>query len=594
MTVADLKVEGVSGYKNILDIEIVESAHCHGVCKLSLLMKDDFKASEVVNWSQKQLSVKTKEGGKFIFCGIITAYEIEIQSCVVLTVTVETLSAKLAASKEQSATFQKNSKKISDILNEVKKTYSGSDISCATDKQIAELVYRDNLTDWDFLRELAEMQGQILFCSSKTDRLTISLGFKAFKEFQDKDLKFVRQISPLKFCKRLEKNTYSSARPSYFVETDFFTYNAEIGVGCGVKYDNQTQAVIASHVFVNNNLLCNEIKIRHKEGCRADAWDVTKFFDRFYYLTGTVLESADTNVKVHFNCDAKQEKNDALNIPFESVLSNYLYTMPDEKDKVFVYCDRNRQSAMGSLRSKDVADKAEDRSFKTKEASMIFDSKKISFAASDKADFTEEGNVKLTAKKNIVFSAKGDIYLQSAAGSLPDNQITMATPHFVGYGIYTAMMGQPASVQFNPAGATVGKVQATVKNGGTKKEDVELSDLAKELDKITGRKNKQAENKSSSGGSGGSVKLEGKKEFVLNVKNSFVGLKGSNTNIKTRVFNTLGYIPAGGGGTGSLSKYEGGSPDARSESIKAEQGKEDHSRQKEKIQATKDNKNISV
>ena len=606
MTVADLKIEGVENYQQITNFEIFEAANTHGICKITFVMKADFKVSEIINWAQKKVTVKgkVKDSDKIIFCGIATDYGVKNNAgAIFLSVTVKTLSCQLETSKKSSCTFQKASKKFSDILNKVKETYAGSDLTAADDKEIPELIYRKNLTDWEFLRELAESHGQILFCDSKTDKLKINLGFKEFKTFTEDDikvgdkLKFMRQSVPLDFYKRLEKNTYERARPTYFVDLDFFTYNVEVGVGHGVNYDNQVQAVIASHVFLRENILCNEIKIRHKEGCRADAWDVTKFFDRFYYLTGSVLEvSGDkkTDLKIQFDCDEKQEKADALNIPYESVLSNYLYTMPDEKDKVFVYFEKNLLSALGSLRTKEVTEKPENKSFKTKNSALDFNKDKISFTAEkDKAELTEEDSIKINAKKDVVFSASGDIFIQSAAGGLPDQQLIMAPAHLTQYTIYTAAMGQPATVQINPSGSTVGKVQAQITNVGSKKEEVQLSDLAKELDKITKRQNKQAEQKNSGGGSGGSLKIDGKKETVFNVKNSFIGLKGGKTNIKTRVFNNLGYIPVAGGGTGS-GGVGGGSPDARAEQIKAEQGEQDRSRQAENIKPTADNKNISI
>ena len=602
MTVADLKVEGIANYQRIANIEIFESMHTHGICKITFVMKDDFKASEVVNWAQKAITVKGKveNSDKFVFGGVATQYSVENHAgTIFLIVTAETLSSKLATSKKASCTFQKATKKFSDMLNEVKKSYEGADFTAAEDKEVPELVYRNNLTDWEFLTELAERHGQVLFCDSKTDKLKIYLGFKAFKEFDGKDFVVLRKSLPLEFGKRLEKNTYSSARPTYFIDTEFFTYNVEIGVGHGVKYDNQTQAVIKSHIYVRDNILCNEIKIRYKEGCRADAFTVTNYFDRFYYITGKVLKvvvegEKANDLKIQFDCDQEQNEADALKIPFESVVSNYLYTMPDENDKVFVYVDKDRQAAMGSLRTRAVDDESKNRSFKTKDSALIFDPKKTSFtAATDKAELTEEDAVKINAKKDINFSAKGDIYIQSAAGSLPDNQLIMAPAHLTQYAIYTATMGQPATVQINPAGSTVGKVQAQISNGGSKKEAVELSDLAKELDKITKRQNKNQQQQNSGGGSGGSIKFNSQKELVFNVENSFVSCKGSKTNIKTRVLNNLGYIPAAGGGTGSGS-IVAGSPEARAETIKVAQGRADRSRQAENIQPTADNKNISL
>ena len=162
-----------------------------------------------------------------------------------------------------------------------------------------------------------------------------------------------------------------------------------------------------------------------------------------------------------------------------------------------------------------------------------------------------------------------------------------------GYAQYLAGLGQPATVQFNPAGSTVGKVTSQITNSGSKAEKVELSDLAKELDKLTGRKDKNSENKNSGGGSGGTIKFDGKKSSLLEVKDSSIEMKGSNLNVKTRALMQVGYIPMAGGGTGSLSKFEGGNPKNRSDKINAEKGSEDRSRVKEKVAKTPDDKSIS-
>lgn len=557
------------------------------------MVDEKLDAKTILSWAKTQIKVKADKD--ILFCGIICQCRLDDRINVkYLHVTAKSLSCKLESARK-SMTFQDANKKFSDILSIVEKEYKPAEISCWKDEAVAEMIYRENLSDWEFLIELAERHGQILFADSKTDKLRISVGFKAFKEFTaDDTFKLLRKNVPMNFFKRLEANTYEGARASYFVETELFTYDVKIGVGYGVNYESKTQAVIASHVYFYDNILHNDITLRHAEGCRADAWDVVKHFDRFFYITGKVLESKDTNVKVQFDCDEKQDKNKALDIPYESAASNYLYTMPDENDKVFVYVDHIRQAAMGSLRAKEVSDDYKDRSFKfAKNSALIFDQKKTEFNAAEKTAVTQEGDVKFTAPKDIIFSAKGDIIIQSAQGMMPDNQLTMAGPHMAGYAQYLAGLGQPATVQFNPAGSTVGKVTSEITNSGSKAEKVELSDLAKELDKLTGRKDKNSENKNSGGGSGGTIKLDGKKSSLIEVKDSSIEMKGSNLNVKTRALMQVGYIPMAGGGTGSLSKFEGGSPKNRSEQINAKHGREDRSRVKEKVTKTPDDKSIS-
>ncbi len=591
MTLGDLKVEGVD-YQELLNIEVVERAHAHGVCRLTFIVKDDLDAKKILSWNKTVVTVKADKD--IIFCGIICQcrFETRIDNRL-LYVTAQSLSCQLESAR-RSMTFQSAKKKFSEILDAVKKNCNGADLICWKDEVVAEMIYCENLSDWEFLKELAESHGQILFVNSRLNKLQVSVGFKSFEDFSaDDSIELLRRNVPIDFCKRLESNTYSGARTCYFAETNLRTLETKISVGCSVNYENAKQAVIARRIYVHENVLYNEIKLRHEEGCRADAWDVCKHFDKFFYLTGKVLESKDTNVKVQFDCDDEQDKSTALEIPYESHVSNYLYTMPDENDKVFVYVDRLRQAAMGSLRTKDVSDDAKNRSFKTKDSSFLADDKKFSFAAAEKTTVVEEDAVKFDTPKDIIFSCKGDLIIQSAQGLMPDNQTKMATTHATGYTQYLSGLGQPATVQFNPAGSTVGKDASEIKNAGSKKEDVELSDLAKELDKLTGRQSKESQENESDGGSGGTLKLDGQKSAIVQVKDSSIEMKGSNLNVKTRALMQVGYTPMAGGGTGSLSKFEGGSPNNRSDEINVEHGREDRSRVKEQITATPDTKDIS-
>lgn len=592
MTLNDIKIEGID-YNQLTGINIIETAHSHGICELSFILPWDFDAEKIFQWNKKKITVKAKKD--IIFCGIISHCKVtENVGEKILLLKVLSLSCQMESARK-SKTYQSPDKKLSDVVKDVIGTYESAEADFWKDDKISEIIYRDNLTDWEFLKEIAERHGQVLFVNSKTDRLSLSVGFKAFDKFdEDISMELLSRGVPLDFYRRLAQNTYEGARTCYFSETNILTSELKIGVGSEVTYENITQAVIESRIYDDGDFLRNELKLRPAEGCRAEAWDVMKHFDEFYCLTGKVLEAKENNLKIHFDCDEKQNKDEALNIPYESAANNYLYTMPDETDKVYVYIDRIRQAAMISLRSKGVEDESENRSFKSQNMAIIFDTKKFSFTAADKTEMKQEDGVSFSTDKNIIFSSKGDMIIQAAQGLVPDNQLTMAAPHFAGYAQYLAALGQPATVQFNPAGSTVGKIDSQIKNAGSKKEAVELSDLAKELDKITGRKDKKDSESSSGNSSGGSLKLDGKKSSLIQVKDSSFGMEGSNLNVKTCALIQVAYVPLAGGGTGSLSKFEGGNPGNRSDKINLEHGIEDRARIKENVEPTPDYKTISV
>ena len=599
MTLNNLTVEGLPP-NPLTNITIAETLHNHGICDLTFALPANFDPATILQWNKTKVTVKakTKDKTDIIFCGLVSFCKLdERPEGKILFVRVLTLSCQLE-SAIKSKLYQSKKKKRSDIVNDVKQSYAGAQFDIWRDKKDDEIFYRDNLTDWDFLKSFAERIGHILFVNSKTDKLWLSVGYKAFAKFKcDKEkTKLVRQVLPMDFYKRLEQNTYAEARSLYFLETDLVTPELKIGVGSEVTYDKKKLAVIASRIYVDGVNLFNEIKLRDPKGCRADAWDVMKHFDEFYFLTGKVLESESTNVKIKFDEDDTKSKSDALKIPFETCAGNYLYTMPDDGEKIFVYVDRILNAALLTLRTNEVGDDYKNRSFKIKTASLLFDPKKFSFAAEDKTEMThDEKGTSLKTNQDITFSAKGDIYIQSAQGLMPDNQLSMAAPQMAGYAQYLAMLGQPSSVQFNPEGSTVGKDDTEIKNEGAKAEKVELSDLAKELDKITGRKDAEKEEKKSEGGEGGTLKFNATQDSTIQqVQDSSIALDGSKFNLKTRVFNKVAYIPAAGGGTGSLSKFEGGNPGNRSAKINVEHGDKDRDRTQENIRRLPDDKNLSA
>ena len=260
MTLDDLKVEGLPP-NHLTGIEIAEAIHTHGFCNLTFALPPNFDTATIRQWNKTKVTVKAKE--EIIFCGLVSFCKPdERPEGKFLFVRALTLSCQMESALK-SKSYQSPKKKFSDVLNDVKKNYAGAQFDVWKDKVHTSLIYRNNLTDRDFFKSFAEQSGQILFVNSKTDKLWLSVGFKAFAEFECKKdtTKLLRQVLPMDFFKRLEQNTYAGARSLYFLETDLVTPELKIGVGSSVKYDNKKLAVIASRIYVDDGVnLFNEIK----------------------------------------------------------------------------------------------------------------------------------------------------------------------------------------------------------------------------------------------------------------------------------------------------------------------------------------------
>ena len=614
----EIKLEGFS-YSRILSLQIEEEAGQHGICHVDAVIPQALKSSELLSMGQqKKITLKSPQGG-IIFCGMMVRIIQEDREDVhLLRVVAQTLSCQLDRTRK-SRTFQSPDKTLKKVLSDVASNSgcSSPDIKGgdAEQEKISQMLYQDQQTDWEFLHRLAESMGRFLFVDGKTDALRVSVGPVPFKGGKQGDalLELGRHL-PVECCECIQKNTYSKARTAYFIETDILTNDLGIGVGYSFTYDNKAQIVKKSRIVTEHSTLVNQVTLVPKEGCRVDARAELREANRGKYLAGKVLEAQgkdksgskrDDCVKVQFDCDKSQDKKDARWIPYRNVVNNYMYSMPDEGDRVSVYFEENGTIlAIGSLRGTDRSAqsrlqdcKPENRSFLSADQFMEFQSKELSFVAGKKAqsaylkESTDKG-ISLKAKKDVVIKSDSDIVMQASAGQTMSKQTQMAATHMVGFGMYTACAGQPPSTMLNPMGGMIGKNASSLKSSGASEEKVQISDLAKELDKKSGAK-AQEQKKSSGGGSGGSGKLKIKAGSTLLLKVGDSSIEVSKGNIKTKVLFTAAYIPGPGVGSGAPAAIGPGKPQNRSTSIKAEHGAEDRSRLKEGGRGVNDNKRIS-
>ncbi len=610
----EVRLEGIS-YQSIESLRVEEEAGKHGICHLDLALSGPLRTMELISLGQRKFTVKLNEKG-IIFAGIIVrAIQEEKHGIHLLHVAAQTLSCQMDRTP-RSRTFQSENKTLQQVLFRVSSESSTEkpDIK-ASDAQsrIPQMLWQDNQTDWEFLHRLAESRGSLIFADSKTDVLRISMGPLPFKGKDPGQIFMERgRRALLGECECIRKNTDSKISPAYFTETEIMTDDLFLGVGYGIRYDGKEQIVKRSYITTEGSTLINYATIIPKEGCKAGARDELREANRGKYLTGKVLQAQGQDkgnsgrhncIKVQFDCDQKQDKSEARWIPYMNIVNNYIFSMPDEGDRVSVYFEENGTIlAIGSLRGeKPQLDdcKPENKSFLSEDEFLEFQSKELSLVAGKKSGSVllkerDDKGITLKAKKNVVMNSTGDIVLQAATGRSLSNQTKLMTAHTPGFIAYTATGGTPPSTILNPVGGMLGVSASSLKSAGTPKEQVQLSQLAMELDRKSGNQGNQGNQKSSSGSSsgGGSGKLTIKAGKTLLLQTGDSSIEVSRGNIKTRVLYTAAYIPAGGAG-GRPAAIGPGSPRNRSSAIKTEHGAKDRSRLKEGGKTTDDNKRIS-
>ncbi len=589
----EVTVEGLPKGR-ILHLDIEELAGEHGLLRIAIKTDAPLKTSELMGLAGKKFKLKT--GGDVFFCGLVVkCEEDEKDSGTVLYITGATLSI-LFDKVERSRTFQATDKTVEDVAGTIKKEsgVKDADIKIAEKTKITDFLYQDKETDWEFLKRLN--RGKLIFSDSKSDVPRVSFAPLANKAKSDITIREISTRAPLAKVALLKENVKKELKPVSFVETDIITSELKIGAGYELNYGNKSQVAIRSKITSENGILLNRVRLVPKEGLSESLKEILKERGKGKYLIGKVLEAmgkdknnkgADNSLKIHFDCDKQQDVAKARWIPYSNVVNNYMYSMPDKGEKVVVYFEEGGLLlALGSLREKEAfLDKLQPttRVLASEGQSVEFTPDEITISTKDKEMSLLEkfdGGIFLKSKKNVSITADSDLSLQASAGNVLSNQLNMIAPHSTGYIAYTSTGGQPAKTMISTSAGMLGESPGSLKSSGAKLEKTELSDLAKELDKKIKAENKKKEEKKSSDGNSGTLKIKGSKGVILAVGNSSIDVgKGK---IKTKALFTGAYMPGAGVGSGQPAAIGPGSVSNAVKTSAKEQGTKDRPRIKYK------------
>ena len=180
---------------------------------------------------------------------------------------------------------------------------------------------------------------------------------------------------------------------------------------------SQNQIVMASEIVAKHGYLTNTLRLRHKEGAVPSMHQARSPITHTSILTGIVKEISGTNVRVEFT-----GPDDMRWIPYENLVSNYFYCMPDIDDTVFVYYevgDSDKISCMGSRHVNDSPDFGvyQDKMLTANNKMIKFSDQTLDLAASRKAydgeggeyshiNFDKQGGIQISSTQKIIIKRR--------------------------------------------------------------------------------------------------------------------------------------------------------------------------------------------
>ncbi|MCI7790774.1 MAG: DUF6531 domain-containing protein, partial [Lachnospiraceae bacterium] len=344
---AEVMLEGACEYISVQSMEIYTAADTHARAIVSILV--DGAISESVCQSAEEQLIKLKlSDGTILFQGYCEECDVKVQNQY-KEVTLWALSGSHEADKEKkSRTFQNPSKTLGSILTSVLEEHSII-ARIEGDLTIPHIVSQNKETDWEFCVRLANQYQKAVWTDSRTDKVTAHIGNISFGDEEiGADAKLVKTSKEFNDYRSVLANG-NTPNPGYqYIYRNMISHNAVIIAG------DMTEKglVTATRLTTNKGVLDNQITIQNARQKAPDYRIQTKDAFTSKILTGKVIGVTSSTVQIEFDVDGQQDKAEAIELPYESILSNSFYNMPDENDKVFVYMDNQGKAVcLGSKRT---------------------------------------------------------------------------------------------------------------------------------------------------------------------------------------------------------------------------------------------------
>lgn len=344
-TLAQLNISAGLSYQTILDCRIKGKAGEHGICEALLEVPDTIKTSQVNALKDSEAAVHLE--GTTLLQGVITQAALSSHNGYHRVKLVITTRSILADKDKDSCVYQDPGKKLSDMVSHA---LSGTGVTARYEKDIpiSHVVYRQNETPWQFIKRLAAQYKYNVYPDFKSS--TITIGEAETATYPQSDLGQVQSVNKdISELRQIQKNQDSTAA-AYAYETQSYT-STNLAMTAGEHIGRET---ILEHLITGEKgILQNQIQVK-KTSCSAPSYQSQAApAIAGGIVTGTVTAVDGNQIQVQFDAGGGIGGGQSW-LPYESVLSNSFYCMPDVGDKAFIYYENNGKIiCMGSKRTSD-------------------------------------------------------------------------------------------------------------------------------------------------------------------------------------------------------------------------------------------------
>lgn len=321
--IGSIKLNSPFSIQQILDVTIKEKVNEHGVLYVRGILSCDVEEEIYEYYNGSSVALTSSNEEQPIFCGIIEQCKFSVQNGYIeVNLLIYGNSRKLDL-EEKSHSFQNNQLSYRNMMQQIYEENEGS-ILFNKESTINAPIIQYLETNWNYTLRMASHFKTIVIPNNSSSKPQICVGIPSSQNIKIETPIYEEGFEHEKWTK--DQALYSasvSIQQYYYAKFEGYT---SYPLGSSIVLKGKEYIIVEKEVCLEKSYLHFFYTLGSESGYGISYYGIGRGIG--LTLFGEVIDRQGENVKVHFDIDQEQKKEEAHWFAYKPEVDNVFYTMP--------------------------------------------------------------------------------------------------------------------------------------------------------------------------------------------------------------------------------------------------------------------------
>lgn len=321
--IGELRLESPFSIQEILDISVEEKVNEHPLLKIKGILTSESENELYSIYDGTSITLISVSEENPLFCGFIENAIFSVQNGYTeVTLLVYGHSRKLDV-KEKSRTFQNSQLTYRKMMQSIYKENNGA-ILFNKESTINAPIIQYLETEWEYTLRMASHFKTIVISKASSTKAQVCVGIPSGSTVTVEEPIYEEGYHHKKWTK--DQTLYSesvSMQHYYYAKFDSYTNYA---LGSTIVLNEKSYLIVEKKAILDKGYIHFFYTLGSEVGYGISYYEIGRLIG--LTLFGEVIDRQGENVKVHFDIDEKQSKEDAFWFSYKPEVDDVFYTMP--------------------------------------------------------------------------------------------------------------------------------------------------------------------------------------------------------------------------------------------------------------------------